>query len=79
MKNTFKVGDIVCLKTTKDVCEVGQTCDKKIYKGSRFKVLLVVDKATTHKGQESGLIVNLLNSLPVYPYVWDFNRFVKVN
>lgn len=81
MKTEFKPGDKVKPATDTDAFTIGQGFVRRVDKRTIFEVMLVVHKADTKSAnKESGLIVKLdihgRDSIG-YPYVWNFNRFVK--
>ena len=87
----IKFGDIVKPATKKDAYAIGDTFPgfNKIplqrRMDYRYKVLIVVGKGEPHRGAESGVIVSRLDPRFAnnqtgeigYPYVWNFERFVK--
>ena len=78
----FLVGDIVTPATEADVRSLSHTFRTKITLTTRFYVAVVVEKALTHAGEESGLLIihegsDLRLFDPAYPYVWDVKRFLR--
>ena len=85
MKVEFKTGDRVRPKSENDAfaiaCGFVTNPDSPITTDTEFEVAVVVVEGITHNNvKESGLIIVPIGERNdfVWPYVWDFNRFVKV-
>ena len=84
MKIPFNTGDIVRPKTERDAFDIlcSFPTPNEISTETEFEVALVVEQGVTYNGvRESGIIIvpAVERDAFLWPFVWNPNKFVKVN
>lgn len=85
MKENAKVGDTIYPATYADAVEIRATISgaNRVNTETPFTIIMIVNDGVNFKGPQSGVMIKLIgiNLMPVdtisYPYIWNFNRFVK--